>query len=202
MTAVTRVVERAPFDLVIYGFQCGEDIGLAEGLMQVGDHHLLLVPSPQPSAPSNILICVAAGEPGKDDVLFAGRLLRHLNADTTLLTVLSGSSAEFRLRTERFLDGGVQSLAVLGVPATGKVRTGPPGEEILAEAKDRDYDLLVLGAPLIPQTGKVSLDGVVRQVLSQVADRSILIVRSHYMGKRVYRLPSGEPQVIIPDSFR
>jgi len=201
--AVRKAVDRAPSDLVIYGFQCGDTLEDAEGILQTGEHHLLLVPGPQPSAPVNILICVASGEPGKDDVIFAGRLIRHLSADVTLMTVLPEDEDHpgLRARAERFLEGGVQSLDLLGIPATQKIRIGSPSEEILTEIKEGQYDLLVLGAPLINPSGKISLSGIVSQVLNQVSDLPVLIVRSHYMGVKVYRLPGGEPKAIIPDVF-
>ena len=188
--AVTHAVERKPFDLVILGFQFSEDLPLVEGILQSGEHHLLLVPAPQPSAPINAVISVTSGEPGKDDVLFAGRLIRHLNADATLLTVLSGSHQDpnLRPRTERFLNGGIQTLALLGVPAAGKIREGNTVEEIIAEVKAGDHDLLVLGTPLMKSTGKISLDGVVGEVLSQVTDRAILVVRSHLQGRQTIPL--------------
>ena len=72
-------------------------------------------------------------------------------------------------------------------------------DEIMGEVKGGEYDLLVLGAPLMKPTGKISLDGVVGDVLSQVTDRAILIVRSHFMGTRIYRIPGGEPEAILPE---
>jgi hypothetical protein len=199
--AVSNAVDRKPFDLVILGFQYGEDLELAEGILQTGYHHLLLVPAPQPAAPINTMICVASGEPGKDDVLFAGRLIRHLNADATLLSVLPAESADpnLRSRAERFMEGGIQSLGLLGVPAVGKVRSGEALDEIMGEIKAGEYDLLVLGAPLMKPTGKISLDGVVGDVLSQVTDRAVLIVRSHFMGTRIYRIPGGELEAFLPE---
>jgi len=199
--AVSHAVDRKPFDLVILGFQYGEDLELAEGILQTGYHHLLLVPAPQSTVPMNAMICVASGEPGKDDVLFAGRLIRHLNADATLLSVLPAESTDSNLRSraERFLDGGIQSLGLLGVPAVGKVRSGDAADEILGEIKSGEYDLLVLGAPLMKPTRRISLDGIVGEVLSQVTDRAILIVRSHFMGTKIYRIPGGEPEAIFPE---
>jgi nucleotide-binding universal stress UspA family protein len=201
---VFRAIERDRYDLVILGFNFGEDQGLAEEILHWGEHHLLLVPSPQPAAPVSALICASSGEPGKEDVLFAGRLVRHLGADATLLSVLpvSGGNPELRARTERFLEGGIQSLSLMGVPAKGSIRTGPAAEQIVGEMKDSGCDLLVMGAPLMKEPDRISLTGVVGQVLSRVIDQPILIVRSHYLGARTYRLPAGEPEAILPDTFR
>jgi hypothetical protein len=89
-------------------------------------------------------------------------------------------------RTENFLDGGVQSLSILGVPAKTTIRSGHIGEEIAQELSQGGYDLVVLGLPLAKSSGKVSLSGVVEQLLNTITDRAILLVRSHYLGARYY----------------
>jgi sulfate transport system ATP-binding protein len=179
--AVVRAVEKDPYDLVIAGIGYQDDLHLAERILDAGDHHLLLVPRPQP-APSKVLICVASGEPGKDDVLFAGRLTRHLSAEATLLSILPSQPADPMLqkRVERFLDSGVRSLSLLGVPARTVIRTGSTAREISAEAREGGYDLIVVGAPLVGQGERISLEGVVGQTLAQLEDCAVLIVRSHH----------------------
>ncbi|HEX7974968.1 MAG TPA: ATP-binding cassette domain-containing protein [Anaerolineales bacterium] len=188
--AVAEAVEQQPHDLVVLGFSPQEDLDLAGQILQSGEHHLLLVPCPQ-QAPTQALICVTTGEPGKDDVLFAGRLVRHLGADATLLSVISAKDQEAVKRAERFLQGGVQSLALLGVPARIEVRSGPVREEIASALKSGGHDLLVIGAPLAKQSGEIELTGLVGQILSQVTDHSVLMVRSHYMGARAYQYMTG-----------
>ena len=180
--AVRQAVERQQHDLVVLGFNHQEDMRLAEQLLEAGDHHLLLVPRPQ-ATPSKALICILGGEPGKDDVLFAGRLIRHLSADATLLSVLTPSSArqDSRARAERFLEGGVRSLSLLGVPAQTVIRSGTVPDEIQSEARDGSFDLLVLGAPLVRSGGGISLNGVAGQILGLLPDIATMIVRSHYM---------------------
>src|SRR5262249_15061702 len=84
--AAMREIERQSYDLV--GIASSQpNFDLAEQILQAGDHHLLLASRIQ-TRPQRVLVCVAAGEPGKDDVLFAGRLLRHLGAEVTVLSVL------------------------------------------------------------------------------------------------------------------
>lgn len=202
--AVIRAVEQQPYDLLVLGYDHEQDTALAEDILQVGEHHLLLVPGAQ-QIPTQALICVASGEPGKDDVLFAGRLVRHLGAGATLLSVLQASSnkdIDLHRRTERFLEGGVQSLSLLGVPAKTAIRTGAVAEEITQELKQGGYDLLVLGVPLTRSSGKVSLSGAVEQILDSVKDRAILVVRSHFMGARTYPIVAGDRETRIPDSGR
>ncbi len=186
--AVAKAVEQQPHDLVIVGYRPQEDRSLVEQLLHAGEHHLLLVPRPQP-VPTHALICVTAGEPGKDDVLFAGRLARHFGAEATLMTILPPNSENDRIhdQTRRFLEGGVQSLEVQGVPAKPVLRFGNAREEMVKEATAPNYDLLVLGSPLADRSGEISLDGVVGQVLQKVTDRAILMVRSHYMAARLHQ---------------
>lgn len=176
--AVIRQVERQPYDMVVLGFQRQENMQLAEQILALGEHHLLLVSRSQP-VPARILICVASGEPGKEDVLFAGRLVRHVGAEATLLTVLSQEDNQptAQSRVERFMAGGARTLELLGVPAKTAVRAGLVREEITNEITSGGYDLLVMGAPLAERDGKISLNGIVGQVLG-VINRPVLIVRS------------------------
>jgi nucleotide-binding universal stress UspA family protein len=180
--AVARAVERQPYDLIICAFGLPQSIELAEEILQAGEHHLLLVSGPQP-APAKALICVTSGEPGKDDVLFAGRLLRHLGAEATLLSIVPPAEKDpATLRSvERFLANGLRSLESLGVPSTCEIRTGEVEQEISNAMKGEGYDLLVLGAPLADEEGRVSLSGVMREILRGAADRPVLVVRSPYV---------------------
>jgi sulfate/thiosulfate transport system ATP-binding protein len=197
--AIAREVERQPYDLVVLASQLSSKLDLAEQVLQAGEHHLLLIPGAQ-AAPARALICVTAGEPGKEDVLFAGRLLRHLGAEATLLTVLPGDSGqpERRARAERFLEAGVRTLALLGVAARAVVRSGPVREQIVAEMTDAGHDLLVLGAPLARDDGREVLAGVVGQIVSGATDRPVLIVRSRYVSVPA-RLPVSRSALSIPN---
>jgi ABC-type Fe3+/spermidine/putrescine transport system ATPase subunit/nucleotide-binding universal stress UspA family protein len=178
--AMLREIERQPVDLVVLGLDSRLGFDLAERVLERGEHHLLLLPRSQPT-PARALICVTRGEPGKEDVLFASRLVRHLGAEATLLTVLSadGDSPQARERIERFLSSGLRTLEVLGVPAHTVIRSGSVPGEIVAEATAGGYDLLVFGSPLPDRDGRVSLRGLIADVLGQVPDRATLIVRSN-----------------------
>lgn len=176
--AVHDEAERQPYDLVIMGFTATNGLDLAETIVQAGEHNLLLVSRPQ-ETPMNVLIAAASGEPGKDDVLFAGRLMRHVGASATLISVLDhGDDAVTRQRAERFLAGGVRSLEILGVPARSAVRSGQVSQTIAKELAAGGYDLLVLGTPLADLDGRISLHGVVEQMLTQTPACATLLVRS------------------------
>jgi len=198
--AVAQLVERQPHDLVILGYHPQEDQRLAEEILQAGEHHLLLVLGPQ-SVPGKALICVAMGEPGKDDILFAGRLVRHLGAQATLLTVTStpDPSESANQRALQYLESGARTLNALGVPAQTLIRTGQVQEEILAEDSAGKYDLLVLGAPLTLRRGEISLDGVVGRVLNRLNGHAALVVRSHYMGLRAPQFSRDEQRMKLQE---
>jgi sulfate transport system ATP-binding protein len=183
--AVRHEVEREPFDLAIVSAPLQQRVELAESLLRAGAQHVLLTSRVQP-APMRALICVAGGEPGKDDIQFTGRLIRHFGAEATLLSVLAPERDQPETRTwmERFLEAGVHTLGVFGVAGRSKIRTGSIPDEIRAELETGDYDLLVLGAPLTPQHGRTALGGVVGQVLGSAPACPVLIVRS------LYALPS------------
>lgn len=182
--AVANNVEHQHYDLVILGsgeLASAEGVALAERILRAGDHHLLLVPA-EHSEPAHALICVMSGEPGKEDVLFAGRFLRHLGARATLMSVIPAAAkdTELHARAVRFLTGGVKTLEALGVPAQIAVRGGSVREEIIDQMKSGEHDLLVLGAPLTYRQGEVSLEGIVGQIIREMTTHPVLIVRSRY----------------------
>lgn len=170
-------VEGHGCDLVIAGAAGNQAVDLAERLLMPGSHHVMIVPAAA-AAPRRALVCVAAGEPGKTDVLFAGRLLRHLGAEATVLYVQQEAEpAEARARAERFLAASVRTLATAGVPATDRVRSGPVAQAIATEVASGPYDLVVVGAPLPAADGRIALGSVVGHLL-RAAQCPVLIVRS------------------------
>jgi sulfate/thiosulfate transport system ATP-binding protein len=176
--AVLREAERQPYDLVVMGFNKADSLELAESILQTGEHNLMLVPRAQ-DAPARALIAVTTGEPGKDDILFAGRLVRHVGASATLMSVVEDeTNFAARERSERFLASGMRSLEILGVPAQTAVRGGVVSKAIAQELSANGYDLLVLGTPLADLEGHISLKGVVEQVMSEAATCATLLVRS------------------------
>ena len=181
--AIAQEVDRQPYDLVILGSSgptSANGVALAEKILRLGDHHLLLVPA-EHAEPARALVCVMSGEPGKEDVLFAGRFLRHLGAQTTLMSVIpSGSQSELRDRAERFLKGGIRTLELLRVPAETTIRIGNVHDEIVHQMKEGEHDLLILGSPLPHGGAPVSLEGVVGQIIREMAAHPVLIVRSRY----------------------
>jgi sulfate/thiosulfate transport system ATP-binding protein len=184
--SIARSIEQNPVDLVIAGWRPVEGVNMAEQILQAGDHHLLLAAHPGARF-EKALVCAASGEPGKDDVLFAGRLLRHLGARATLFTVLSNALTDGyqHHRVERFIAGGVKSLEMFGVPTQSEIRIGNPQNEIIEEIRKEECDLVILGAPLPQKDGRTVLSGVIESVMKNAGNCSVLIVRSHHLRNTV-----------------
>ncbi|MFN2304520.1 MAG: ATP-binding cassette domain-containing protein, partial [Anaerolineales bacterium] len=179
-TALAKAVEQHPVDMVILAWRPTAGYSQPEGALEIGDHHIFL--ATQPVARLNrALICLESGEPGKDNVDFSGRFLRHMGAEATLMTVIppSADSEDPYHRIERFLSAGKNSLSRFGVQSQTRICKGDLLPAIQKELQQNDYDLIVLGAPLLQPYRKPNLSGVVGNVISSVEDCSFLIIRSH-----------------------
>ena len=153
-----RASTRDNYDVVMV--PAGARVKDTSRLLQGGEHHLMVVP-PGAALPTRFLICVAVGEPGKEDVLFASRLLRQLGAQATVLTVLpERGDEEVPQHVARFLERSAVSLQSAGAAAAStRVRRGPPLREIRAELAEGSHDLLVVGAPFPAIGSRTSLGG-------------------------------------------
>jgi sulfate transport system ATP-binding protein len=176
--AIEQEAERHPYDLVVVGAPPAERVAIVEQALR-SDTHVMVVPMAQ-TAPTNALIGVASGEPGKDDVWFAGRLLRHLGAAAKVMTVLpaAGNNYAQQQRAERFLAGAARTLELLGVPTGIILGHGLIEEEIVDELQAGTYDLLVLGAPLPDLEGTILVGGLLGRLLETISAHATLIVRS------------------------
>ena len=120
-----------------------------------------------------------------------------------LLSILASNEnkSEPLNRVERFLREGVRSLGRLGVPAQTIILSGNVHQEITEQMKTGEYDLLVLGAPLRPRGGEISLDGVVGQIVREPTTYPVLIVRSHYAMSSIYPTTSDGRINIVEKLF-
>lgn len=111
----------------------------------------VLIASAPRSQIERILICTAAGEPGKNDVRFGGRVARRTGAKVTVLHVhIPQTSDRDKSRAEKHLNQALASLGALGVQSEIRIVEGNPQAAILNEAEAGDYDLIVIGAPAQP----------------------------------------------------
>jgi sulfate transport system ATP-binding protein len=178
LRAVPLEAERTLPDLVIAGVD-GDAREIAASLLAEGSHHLLLVP-PGAREPKRILICSAAGEPGKGGIRFSGRLARHLGASATVMTVVRPDESGTRELVERHLAACVRTLQPLGVSATTLLAEGDPSDAIRAEAASGRHDLVVAGAPQGEQAARFEGDGPIAALLKDLP-APVLIVRYREM---------------------
>jgi sulfate transport system ATP-binding protein len=122
-----------------------------------------------------ILICTAAGEPGKSDVRVGGWMARRLGAAVTLLNVVRGSD-EAEPLVHAHLERALATLRSLNIQAESRIsRAANPAEGILAEAAHGDHDLIVLGSHMPGRRSLRGMDDVTLKVVS-AADRPVLVV--------------------------
>jgi len=164
-----------PFDLAVVDLGPGRP-HLPPELPGSEVDHLVLLSAPAP-LPKRILVCVAVGEPGKEDVGFAERLAWRLQAQVTVLTVLDEDEEEHVPdHVRRFLGAAARALGRRGVEVQTRIRFGPPRREILAEVSEGGYGLLVVGAPLPSHGHGPLLTGLVTRLLA--APCPLLVVRA------------------------
>jgi sulfate transport system ATP-binding protein len=194
---VLRELSQENYDLVVVPGWNGPDRGesTAESSRELAGRSPIPVLVANQGRPSirRMLLCTAAGEPGKLDVAFGGQLARRTDAEATLLYVdapealverhanqrngaLPPGGKRPRAWIERHLEQGVQTLSGQGVRAGMKVRRGPVVDEILSEANEGDYDLIVIGGHI----ARTWLDSPERDMTAQLldrADRPVLVVQ-------------------------
>jgi nucleotide-binding universal stress UspA family protein len=90
------------------------------------------------------------------------------------------ADAEELIETEApegvLLKQDVQILEKLGLHPFPRVRHGLVVDEILAEAHDGDYDLVVIGAHRGEGWRRILLDDLTHQIIAKL-DRPVLVVR-------------------------
>jgi sulfate transport system ATP-binding protein len=175
-TALSREIDVEQHDLVVTGVRSRGRVEVVEDLLRTGIQHLLLVPPAGASVPRRVLVCVAVGEPGKEDVQFTARLIRHFGADATVVSVLPPEhTPDDAAQAHRFLAACVRSMSLLGVAATPGVRIGSPLARILEELRSGQPELLVLGAPLPNRRGQIVLGPLVSDFVERL-ERPVLLV--------------------------
>ena len=145
-------------------------------VLQYADVPVLIAKGERTSL-NRILICTAAGEPGKSDVRVGGRLARRVGAAVSLLYV-AREQEKVSSFTQRHLDRAAATLKATDVESEVRIRTAiTPLAGIMAEAMDGDYDLIVIGAHGPGSRLRFRPNDVMLQVLS-ASQRHVLVVPS------------------------
>lgn len=143
----------------------------------------------------HILLCDSGAEKSRLLSRFTAQLADYLpgEEEVTILHVMSQMSAGPGVRgrhlraeagtliDEHTIEGELLShdtdvLVRPGVHPFPKVRHGLVVDEILAEAQDGDYDLVVIGAFVSEGWGRFLLDDLAHLILTQM-DRPVLVIR-------------------------
>jgi nucleotide-binding universal stress UspA family protein len=145
-----------------------------------------------------ILVCTAGGAPGLRDVQFAAEVAAACAADVNVLHVMSqvalsedsdlydleASAQELVSRGTRegvHLQAAMALLQKAGVRGELKVRHGLVLDEIDGEARDGDYDLVVVGGHFAQGFSRLLLDNVTAHMLEEL-DKAVLVVKGKAAG--------------------
>ncbi len=195
---VVRQAQAIPYDLVIIGSRGRRGVVrllLGSVALHVTEHApaSVLVVKGRARDLRRFLVCSSAGPASEYTVRFAGRLARALGASVTLLHVMSqlplaedalpddlGASAEELIQRgsregvhlRRMLD----LLAAEGQAGRAVIRHGLVRDEIIAEAREGRYDLLVTGAHVTPGLNARLVDDLSMDILLD-ANHPVLVVR-------------------------
>ncbi|MBE2223743.1 MAG: ATP-binding cassette domain-containing protein [Anaerolineae bacterium] len=133
---------------------------------------VLVVPQARPQL-NKVLICTAVGEPGKGDIRFGGRIARRARAQVTLLHIDTGNRPLIeQQQAHDFMQKGQALLRAVGVATESIIETAvTPQSGIMQELNAGDYDLLVLGAPVLSK-----LDSSPDATIINQSDRPVLFV--------------------------
>lgn len=94
---------------------------------------------------ANILMCTAGSKCSFRAIRYAASIAKAAGAEVTVLSISPWKSSEAVNQAWEFAHAGVEILKEHGVAAGEMVRIGKPAEEILAEARKQDFDLIVMG---------------------------------------------------------
>jgi sulfate transport system ATP-binding protein len=125
-----------------------------------------------------VLLCTAAGEAGKEDILLGGRLARATGAEATLFHVGSPTdSAGSHDWVQRHLSEGAETLRAQGTRVEARFGSGDVVETIVSEAAHGEYDLIVVGGHQRGSRVREPERDLATEILTRT-DRSVLVVNS------------------------
>lgn len=151
-------------------------LGITRMLTRVldGSEAPLLVASKDFRPVKTMLLCTAAGEPGKSDVRLGAWLARRIGARVILLHILTPRANSTTARGH--VANAAATIASLDIEVETRLIEDPsPVEAILREAESADVDLVVLGGHGRYSHTLFEPEDVTLQVLRRL-DRSALVV--------------------------
>jgi len=195
---VVLQAQAASYDLVIIGGRERRGVMrllLGSPALRVTEHvpASVLVVKGQARDLKQFLVCSSGGPTSERTVRFAGRLARALGASVILLHVMSQlpltksavlddleASAEELIRRGSpegvHLGRMLDLLATEGRTGHAVIRRGLVRDEILAESREGQYDLIVIGAHITPGLNARLVEDLSAAILL-TANRPVLVVR-------------------------
>ena len=152
---VLKEVREGRHELIVIGEDEGPSVTRlgpwAQRLLAKSEVPVLLVQQDRPKI-SKILICSAAGEPGKGDVWLGGRVAKRAGASVSVCHAVSETTEpERKARVRHHLAGAVNSLHAMGVEARPRLldmgSNTSVAQTLLHEMEEGNYDLIVMGMP-------------------------------------------------------
>lgn len=175
--AVAAELEESLYDMVVV--DCSQQTGrgtlpaMVDRLLQEGSLPVLVLKESAERV-RRMLIATGAGEPGKKDVRDGGRLARRLSVPVDVVHVVT-PGREMGDPERSHLDRALGTLRALDLEGELRLRTGQDvAAEVLAEARESEADLLVIGSHL-PRGGLVRDTDITRRIL-EMADRPVLVI--------------------------
>jgi uncharacterized protein len=195
------------YHLVVIGSRAGKRMGLfrmgstARRLVRHVRTPILIVDHPRPAI-KKILVCTSGEKPGESDALVGGALAALVGAEATALHVMSQVALapyahleDLSQDAEALISSGaregehlklvmeiMQSQGLMSARCHARVRHGLVLDEIMSEARDGDYDMVVIGAHQVPNDQFRGLrelfqENIADDILMHV-QRPVLVVRT------------------------
>jgi nucleotide-binding universal stress UspA family protein len=145
---ILREARRGSYDLIVVGshgksrfleFLLG---GVAFQILHYAKHPVLVVKRLKKL--QTILACTDGSRYARDAMKFTAKIAKPVKSQVTVLFVAREGCAQLP-GSRKIAEQGENILKKRGIDAETKIREGPPAEEILREARRKDYDLIVMG---------------------------------------------------------
>ncbi|MFQ5885019.1 MAG: universal stress protein [Thermoplasmata archaeon] len=182
-----REAHDGDFDLIVVGSH-GRSIlieSLLGGVSSQLIHHskipILVVKSFRDF--SRILMCTEGSKHAEDAIRFASDIAAKAEAKVTVLSVAPSDDPKIIETAGRIAAESAEILKEKGVEVEAKVRTGHPAEQILTEAREGEYPLLVMGYKGTSAVADLLLGDVASKVMHH-SRRPTLVFREEITSKK------------------
>ncbi|MFQ6060454.1 MAG: universal stress protein [Thermoplasmata archaeon] len=131
---------------------------------------------------SSILMCTGGSRYAEDAIRFSSEIAKKAKSEVTVLSVAPKEDPRILKTAKRIANRGKAILKQSGTKAKAKVRIGHPAEEILKEAREGEYTLLVMGYKGTSAVVDILLGDVVSKVMHH-SRRPTLVFREEMLGE-------------------